>query len=507
MSQNIIIKLGDTLAALAAKYGTTVEELSKLNDIKNANSIFEGKTLKIRNEGLSVEKTNTKKESESPVKQAPDDTKNKTTEYVVQLGDTIEGVVRKSLKAQGIENPDKKQLKDATDKFINDNGGVGGDLIKTNKKGVTVLRAAATVKLDGDVDIHNNKSADEVEAQWAKKNGKYGDFTRKSKDGFTINSSGVRKGNVSAKEVWSNGTTVERSGDDGHGHFTKKVETRKDGTVIVSTEPSAKDGAYLKRVIDKNGTQITYSDLNAQRTKYEKEVTSTGLRKGDFFEHEVWNDGTTVERSGDDGHGHFAQKIKKEKDGTITTSTEPDEKSGHFKKSVNNKGITIIRSGNNGHGRFTKEIETDSNTGAITTSTVEDGHNHWTKRVKEQKDGTIITTNGIDKDGKYESEVTTNPKTGTTITKTGDDGNHHWAKRVEERADGTTIISSIVDKNGKWENQVTTDSKTGTTIERSGDDGHGHWNKEVETQKDGTVTTRTDPDGNGGWKKIEIQKK
>lgn len=507
MSQNIIIKQGDTLAALAAKYGTTVEELSKLNGIKNTNSIFTGKTLKIGNEGLSVEKTNTKKESDSPAKQTTDETKNKTTEYAVQLGDSIEGVVRKSLKAQGIENPDKAKLKEATDKFINDNGGVGGDLIKTNKKGVLILRAGTTIKLDGDIDVKNNKSAEEVEAQWAKTHGEYGNFTRKSKDGFTINCSGVRKGKISAKEVWSNGTTVERSGDDGHGHFTKKIETRKDGTIIISTEPRTKGGAFQKRVIDKNGTRITYSELNEEGTKYEKEIISTGLRKGNSFEHESWNDGTTVERSGDDGHGHFAQKIKKEKDGTITTSTEPDVKTGHFTKSVNNKGITIIRSGDNGHGHFTQEVETDSKTGSITTFTGDDGHNRWLKKVKVQADGTTITTNGINKNGKAESEVSINPKTGIKATKTGDDGHNHWTKLVEECTDGTTITSSGVDTDGLWQNEITTNSKTGITVERIGNDGKGHWNKEIETQKDGTVTTRTEPDGNGGWKKIEIQRK
>lgn len=41
------VKKGDTLSELAAKYHTTVDELVKLNHIKNANLIYIGQTLKI----------------------------------------------------------------------------------------------------------------------------------------------------------------------------------------------------------------------------------------------------------------------------------------------------------------------------------------------------------------------------------------------------------------------------------------------------------------------------
>ena len=43
------IKAGDTLSAIAARYGTTVQKLMSLNPhIKNANLIYAGDTIRIR---------------------------------------------------------------------------------------------------------------------------------------------------------------------------------------------------------------------------------------------------------------------------------------------------------------------------------------------------------------------------------------------------------------------------------------------------------------------------
>ena len=43
----ITIKWGDTLWALSRKYGTTVQELARINKIKNPDLIYAGKTLKV----------------------------------------------------------------------------------------------------------------------------------------------------------------------------------------------------------------------------------------------------------------------------------------------------------------------------------------------------------------------------------------------------------------------------------------------------------------------------
>ena len=41
------IKKGDTLTAIAKKYGTTIQTLKKINNIKNVNLIYAGDILKI----------------------------------------------------------------------------------------------------------------------------------------------------------------------------------------------------------------------------------------------------------------------------------------------------------------------------------------------------------------------------------------------------------------------------------------------------------------------------
>ena len=42
------IKYGDTLSSIAKRYGTTVQELARLNNIKNVNVIYAGNKLKLR---------------------------------------------------------------------------------------------------------------------------------------------------------------------------------------------------------------------------------------------------------------------------------------------------------------------------------------------------------------------------------------------------------------------------------------------------------------------------
>ena len=42
-----VVKKGDTLSEIALKYGTTVNNIAKKNNIKNVNKIYTGQVLKI----------------------------------------------------------------------------------------------------------------------------------------------------------------------------------------------------------------------------------------------------------------------------------------------------------------------------------------------------------------------------------------------------------------------------------------------------------------------------
>lgn len=81
--------------------------------------------------------------------------------YVVQSGDSFTNVIRKSLQAQGIENPSKEQIAEEKEKFKQYNPGA----VKTAKNGVEYLLAGDEVKLHGKVDYA--KSSEEAQAQWA----------------------------------------------------------------------------------------------------------------------------------------------------------------------------------------------------------------------------------------------------------------------------------------------------------------------------------------------------
>lgn len=90
----ITVQPGDTLTSIASKYGTTVSEIVRLNDIKDPNFIRAGEKLYVR------------VDADHP--QAPENT------YVVQPGDTLSGIAHRFsttvdnlVKINNISNPDR----------------------------------------------------------------------------------------------------------------------------------------------------------------------------------------------------------------------------------------------------------------------------------------------------------------------------------------------------------------------------------------------------------------
>lgn len=72
--KDYVVKSGDTLSGIALKFGTTVQELAQLNNIKNPNLIYSGQVLKlpVSNSSNKYQRT-----------------------YVVQSGDTLSGIASK----------------------------------------------------------------------------------------------------------------------------------------------------------------------------------------------------------------------------------------------------------------------------------------------------------------------------------------------------------------------------------------------------------------------------
>ena len=73
---NYIVKSGDTLSQIALRYGTTVSEIAKLNNIKNVNLIYPGQILEI------ITNTNSNQSLSS-------NTNAETITYTIKRGDTL----------------------------------------------------------------------------------------------------------------------------------------------------------------------------------------------------------------------------------------------------------------------------------------------------------------------------------------------------------------------------------------------------------------------------------
>jgi len=80
--QTYTVVRGDTLTAIARRFGTTVAELVRLNGIQNPNLIFPGQLLVIR------------EEESAEIAGISADTMNET--YIVQPGDTLSGIAQRN---------------------------------------------------------------------------------------------------------------------------------------------------------------------------------------------------------------------------------------------------------------------------------------------------------------------------------------------------------------------------------------------------------------------------
>ncbi|MCD5423912.1 LysM peptidoglycan-binding domain-containing protein [Limosilactobacillus fermentum] len=99
-THNYTVKSGDTLSAIASRYGMTVNALVTLNGIKNANLIYPGQVLRVADSGQG-----------STVSQKATTTTTTST-YTIRYGDTLSGIASRygtSISAlaslNGISNP------------------------------------------------------------------------------------------------------------------------------------------------------------------------------------------------------------------------------------------------------------------------------------------------------------------------------------------------------------------------------------------------------------------
>lgn len=82
-THNYTVKSGDTLSAIASRYGMTVNALVTLNGIQNANLIYPGQSLRVADSGAGSTVT---QKATTPI------TSTGTQAYTVRYGDTLSGI-------------------------------------------------------------------------------------------------------------------------------------------------------------------------------------------------------------------------------------------------------------------------------------------------------------------------------------------------------------------------------------------------------------------------------
>lgn len=102
-THNYTVKSGDTLSAIASRYGMTVNALVTLNGIQNANLIYPGQSLRVADSGAGSTVTN---KATTPI------TSTGTQAYTVRYGDTLSGIASRYgtststlVSINGISNP------------------------------------------------------------------------------------------------------------------------------------------------------------------------------------------------------------------------------------------------------------------------------------------------------------------------------------------------------------------------------------------------------------------
>src|SRR5689334_542601 len=85
-----VVKPGDTLGAIAAQYGVTVDQLAAENGLADPDALTEGQTLRIP--GSST--TSTSANPPAPANQAASTGPRPASDYVVQPGDTLSGIAK-----------------------------------------------------------------------------------------------------------------------------------------------------------------------------------------------------------------------------------------------------------------------------------------------------------------------------------------------------------------------------------------------------------------------------
>jgi len=90
--------------------------------------------------------------TEQKAAEKAEESETKWSSYTVQNGESYKNLIKRSLKAQGIDNPTEEQIQKGMEEFEAQNPGA----VKTSKKGVKYLLVGAKVQVAGGLEDKNN---------------------------------------------------------------------------------------------------------------------------------------------------------------------------------------------------------------------------------------------------------------------------------------------------------------------------------------------------------------
>ena len=201
--------------------------------------------------------------------------------YTVQEGESLTDVIKKSLKAQGIENPTKEQIEEAKEKFKENNP----NAVKKNSRGYEYLLVGAKVKLEGEVGDKNN-AAEQIKKYAEKYGEKAPDEVKKDDSGCTA-------------EIWK----------DDRGNRIREVLKSPFGDIIFDYEFEYDSNNNVIKEVSKDENGNINFVHESEYDSNNKEIKSVYKdREGnitDIWEYEYDDNGNETKKVHKDGEGNI----------------------------------------------------------------------------------------------------------------------------------------------------------------------------------------------------------
>lgn len=138
-------KSGETEIKVADVEGFFSHVMAEASDVEDKDKISVEDALKAEDSDKTDTDTDTDTDSDS-------DASSGTHSYTVQMDEDYTDIIKRSLKAKGVEEPTEEQIKTEKENFEKNNPGA----VKRNKSGVEYLLVGAQVKLEGELENKDN---------------------------------------------------------------------------------------------------------------------------------------------------------------------------------------------------------------------------------------------------------------------------------------------------------------------------------------------------------------